>query len=242
MLKQYSNHHLIEVSCGFQFPQETLVWDSTFFGQYYEKIKSTGFNEKEERKGVQITFNGARDSGQSPFTSSEIEDQVIFKNNEKGWAILMGKGKVSFHIVKDYSNWDKFLSSLIVPYFSIYKELGLGNGIRQCNMVYLNRFKMPTSEKLSDYFTIISEIDSKFGVETTTALQRIIENDSNLLITKLHTQILPSGPSINLECGSICKSVICMNNQDWVYQANQTHQPIRDFFESLITQKLRNQL
>jgi uncharacterized protein (TIGR04255 family) len=242
MLKQYSNHHLIEVNCGFQFPQETLGWDSTFFGQYYEKIKSKGFNEKEERKGVQITFKEVRDSGQSPFTSSEIEDQVIFKDNEKGWAIAMGKSKISFHIVKGYTNWNDFLSHFIVPYFTFYKELGLGNGVRQCNMVYLNRFSKSPAEKLSDYFTMISEIDSKFGIETTTVLQRIIENDSNLLITKLHTQILPSGPSINLECGAICKSIVCMNSEDWASQANQTHQPIREFFESLITQKLRDQL
>jgi uncharacterized protein (TIGR04255 family) len=243
MLAEYSNRHLVEVNCGFQFPQETIAWDNIFFGQYYERIKIKGFTERETRKGVQIKFQGTPGSNSTiPFTSSEIEDQVIFKNSDKGWAISIGKGKISFHIIKGYQKWEVFLSEFIEPYFKLYTELGLGNGMRQCNIVYLNRFLKPINEKLADYFTIISQLDAKFGVETTTSLQRVIRNDSNLLITKLNTQLLPNGLNINLECGAICTSVVCMNSQDWIFQANSTHAPIKDFFESLITEKLRKEL
>jgi uncharacterized protein (TIGR04255 family) len=241
MLDQYSNRHLIEVNCGFQFPQETLSWDSTFFGQYYDKIKSEGFAEKQERKGVQITFNNLNNNSQIPFTSSEVEDQVIFKNTKKGWAIAMGKGKISFHVVQDYTNWNDFINSFISPFFTFYTDLGLGNGIRNCNIVYLNRFVKPVKEKLSNCFTIISDIDDRFGIETNTSLQRIIQSDATLLIAKLNSQIQSNGVNINLECGAICKSLICMN-KDWFNQANDTHEPIRDFFESLITPKLRKEL
>lgn len=241
MLQKYSNRHLIEVSCGFQFPQETLEWDSTFFGQYYDKIKDLGFSEKEERKGVQITFKGSKGDNSQPFSSSEIEDQVIFKNTSNGWAIAMGKGKISFHILKNYSGWDFLIENLVSPFFNFYEQLGLGNGVRQCNIVYLNRFIKLPSEKLSDYFTIISAMDSKFGIETNTSLQRVIENENNFLITKLNTQLLPNGLNINFECGAICKNINCMNT-DWLSQANRTHEPIKDFFESLITEKLRREL
>ena len=240
---QYSNHHLVEVNCGFQFLNETTTWDSTFFGQFYDKIKSGGFTERQERKGFQIKFDDNLNNKDSKIlTSSEIEDQIIFKNNATGMAIAMGKNKISFHVVKNYTNWDDFVTILIEPYSKIYKDLGLGNGIRQCNIVYLNRFVKQINEKLSDYFTIITSIDSKFGIETSTSIQRVIENDTNLLITKLNSQALPDGLNINLECGAICKSVVCMNNSDWIHQANKTHEPINDFFESIITKKLRKEL
>ena len=37
IIMQYSNRHLREVNCSFQFPEETTPWDSTFFGRFYEK-------------------------------------------------------------------------------------------------------------------------------------------------------------------------------------------------------------
>lgn len=240
MLTQYSNKHLIEVSCGFQFPQETMTWDSTYFGQYYDKIKDVGFTEKQERKGVQITFNNIA-SGNVPVSSSEIEDQVIFKNNFNGWAIAMGRNKISFHIVNNYSNWNDFVENFISPFLNKYLELGLGNGIRNCNIVYLNRFEKAITEKLSDYFTIISQINSDFGIEKNTSLQRVIENEKNILITRLNTQVANDKLNINFECGAICKSLECMS-QEWKRQAENTHEPIRLFFESLITEKLRNEL
>lgn len=240
---QYTNRHLVEVNCGFQFPNETTTWDSTFFGQYYEKIKSLGFIERQERKGVQIRFNPNPQSASGvPLTSSEVEDQVIFKNNNRGMAIAMGKNKISFHIIKDYSNWQDFVNNLIEPYSRLYKDLGLGNGIRHCNVIYLNRFVKPINVKLSDYFTIVSPTNSNFGVETSTIIQRVISNESNHLITKLNSQATQNMLNINLECGAICSSLICMNREDWIFQANQTHEPIKEFFETLITENQRKEL
>jgi uncharacterized protein (TIGR04255 family) len=239
MLRQYSNNHLAEVNCGFVFNNETTPWDSTLFGQFYEKIRKEGFNAKEERKGVQFTFN-VNQLEKFPISSTqEIEDQVIFKNNEKGWAISMSKNKVSFHIIKNYTNWQDFLNNFIKPYFAYYKELGLGNGMRQCNMVYLNRFQKPLNEKLSDDFTLISPTEDEFGIEKITAINRIIENETNLLIAKFNSQVISNIRNINFECGAICKSVDCMNSKDWVDQADKTHAPVRNFFESIITEKLR---
>jgi uncharacterized protein (TIGR04255 family) len=242
---QYSNNHLVEVNCGFQFPEETVVWDSTFFGQYYEKIKSLGFDEKQERKGVQITFNGnSPNINKSPFETTAIEDQVVFKNNTKGIAILFGKGQISFHYLKEYPGWDLFVKEVITPYFQFYKELGLGNGKRQCSIVYLNSFKKEKNHKLSDYFTIISPLEHKFGLEIVTSVQRIISSSNKkLLVAKLNSQIVGDIQNINFECGGICvdESSMC-DTENWLNQAKETHNPIKSFFEEIITEKLRQEL
>lgn len=240
---KYSNNHLIEVNCGFQFLEETLPWDSTFFGQYYEKIKESGFSEKEERKGVQITFNELLgDTSKSSVATSQIEDQVIFRNAEKGFAILMGKGRISFHCVNGYSGWDVFLNDFILPYTKLYKALGLGNGKRQCSVVYLNIFAKNVDEKLSNYFTIISPLEQSFGVEIISSVQRVVSNEKNLLIAKLNSKVIENTQNINLECGAVCVNEDCLNNPDWIFQANQTHEPTSSFFEAITTDKLRREL
>jgi uncharacterized protein (TIGR04255 family) len=239
---EYTNRHLIEVNCAFQFPSETTEWDSTFFGMFYEQIKNDGFSEREERKGVQIKFDTSIKNSVSPPLTSEIEDVVIFKNNIKGIAIAMGKNKVSFHFIKDYSNWNNFVTTVIKPYSEIYKKLGLGNGMRQCSVIYLNKFIKPVNETLADYFKIITPINAEFGIENVTNIQRVVTNNSSLLVAKLNSQVLQNGYNINFECGAINNNVQGMFNNDWVFQANQTHDPIRSFFESIITEKLRLEL
>ena len=240
---QYSNKHLIEVNCGFQFTEETSQWDSTFFGQYYERIKIKGFTEKEERKGVQIIFNNISVEPAKPLVStSPVEDQVIFRDNTRGLAIIIGKGKISFHCVQNYGTWDIFVSNFIKPFYEIYEELGLGNGKRQCNVVYLNRFERNHEIELSKYFSIISSLDNKFGNEVITNVQRLFSNKENLLIVKLNSQIVEEKQIINLECGAVCINEDFMNAKDWISQANQTHEPIKSFFEAVITNELKNEL
>lgn len=241
---KYSNRHLIEVNCGFQFLEETTPWDSTFFGQYYEKIKESGFKHREERKGVQITFNPLNiEQKNSPITTSQIEDQVIFRNNEKGLAVVLGKGKISFHTVQGYAGWESFLNDFIKPYYEFYRELGLGNGKRQCSVVYLNRFTKNTSDNLSDYLTIISPLKKDFGIEVVSTIQRVVSNKDNLLIAKLNSQVVNNTQVIiNLECGAVCVNEGCMNSDDWEKQANSTHAPILEFFENIITDNLRKEL
>ena len=240
MQKQYSNQHLIEVNCGFQFTEETTRWDSTYFGQYYDKIKNAGFIEKEERKGFQIQF-APNNSSSFAFSNQNAEDQVVFKDSTKGRAILLGKDRISFHIIQNYTNWDDFLNLFIKPFIEYYFDLGLGNGARECSIIYLNRFSEPFSFKISDYFSIFSDVKNSYS-EIFTSGQRIFDNGDNLLIAKLNSQIQSNlNYVVNLECGATCKNIEC-KKQDWEVQANNTHKPIKVFFESLITNKLRDKL
>jgi len=238
---QYKNKHLIEVNCAFQFNKETTQWDSTFFGRFYEKILSRGFTEKEERKGIQLTF-GLQRNVPVITQNNDFEDQVIFKNNN-GCAILMGRNKISFHVTSNYTIWENFITGFVKPFTEIYKELGLGHGERQCNIVYLNRFKKSKEENLSDYFNLVSPLAKNLGTEVNTVIQRVIESKDNLLISKFNAQLQNDNYfNINFECGAINKNSLDMNDADWIKQANNTHQPINHFFESLITEKLRSEL
>lgn len=241
---QESQKHLVEVNCGFQFPDETMQWDITYFGQFYEKIKSEGFSEREDRKGFQIVFGPFNEAQKRmPISESQAEDQVLFRNPSRGLVILIGKGKISFHCIKDYPGWERFLNEFIVPFYKIYRSLGLGNGTRQCSIVYLNRYTKERKADLSQYFNVISHIDSKFGQEVNTVVQRIVSNSHNLLITKLNAQVIePDQLVVNLECGAVCVSAECMQSEDWVHQANHTHAPIFDFYQAVLTEKQKAEL
>ncbi len=239
LILQNTHNHLVEVNCGFQFPQETAQWDITLFGQFYEIIKTKGFTHREDRKGFQITFGPFNRSQEKiPVSEAQAEDQVLFKDPTRGLVILMGKGKISFHCIKDYNGWDEFLHQFIIPFFESYRSLGLGNGIRQCSIVYLNRFFKNTNSDLSEYFNVVSNIDQKFGTEVNTHVQRVISNEDNFLIAKLNSQIADeTNFVIELECGAVCKNNDCMLGDNWIDQANKTHAPIFDFYRTILTTK-----
>jgi uncharacterized protein (TIGR04255 family) len=236
-----TNKHLIEVNCSFQFLEETTVWDSTFFGQFYEKIKPLGFDEKQERKGVQITFDGSKGLANMVSSPTMIDDQVLFFNQDKSIAIALAKQKISFHWLKDYTSWEDFMQKVVKPNFQLYQGLGLGNGKRQCSIVYLNRFENPITEMLSEYFTIVSHLEkTSFGNEIATFVQRVFTNENYLLIAKLNTTIQNDICVSNLECGSICNNEQLMSSIDWFKQTEVLHEPLKSFFEATITEKLKS--
>jgi len=234
------NRHLIEVICSFSFLEETTEWDSIFFGSFYELIKADGFTERQERKGVQISFSGNLNNGLEPPVPSahSIEAQVIFKNPVKGTAILLGKNQLSFHCLSNYSTWENFISTVVRPYSERYRSLGLGNGKQQCSIVYLNRFQYSGQDDLSEYFNLITPLSKDLGNEMSTTVQRVVSNGKNLLIAKLNKATAEDVQTVNLECGSVCIDGSIMGSDDWIGQANSTHEPVRDFFNAIVTQKL----
>jgi uncharacterized protein (TIGR04255 family) len=162
----YSNKHLTEVICSFEFLEVSMKWDSIYFGSYFEKIRPLGFTERQERKAMKFqTLPGNSNTGSIPPLTPE--DQFVFKNPAKNWGITMSKGVISFHILKEYASWMIFRDELIVPFYTLYLDLGLGSGLRNCTVMYLNQFEKRVSDNLSDYFTIVSNIDKQFGPEKT---------------------------------------------------------------------------
>lgn len=245
-LREYSNKHLQEVLCGFNFVNSGVVWDSAYFGQYLDKISAAGFTAREERKGVQINFGDVQsDIVQSIKTSArEIESTMLFKNEAAGRAITMGKDQISFHVVSDYPGWETFLKELIEPGMSYYQELGLLSGAIRSNVVYLNRFEFDADESISDYFTFLNPVGTDFGSENNSITQRVLDyNERLMLIVRLHTA-KASGDKIQavLECGATTKQFEKQEPIGWQESTKITHEPIRGFFESLITDQLKNRL
>lgn len=245
MYRKYNNHHLLEVNCGFNFYDESS-WDSTYYGQFYELIKSEGFNEKIERKGVQVTVKDDKASASAKIASQEIEDQVIFKNNSKGLAIIIAKNKLSFHSIENYTNWQNFTTTFVLPMLEKYLNLGLGKGNFRVNCLYLNRFIIEEKERTSKYLSFVNDI-TKFEdlSELDNNFRRIFKlNDStNLLVRgyRSNNDHLSSTNVLYLECGSIIESQdLKIQNVETVL--TKVHASVRDLFENCITESLKNTL
>lgn len=245
-LRQYSNGHLQEVVCGFNFINSGVVWDSAYLGQYNDKIAPLGFTEREERNGIQINFGDDQSNLSQPIkvSAQKIEAVMLFKNEVAGQAITLGKDQISFHTVSDYKGWETFVSGLIEPGLQSYQELGLLKGSIRNNVVYLNRFEFDADEWLSEYFTFLSPIGTDFGLENSSVIHRILDyNEKLALIVRLHSVLVAKGKKqVTLECGAVTKQFVGAEALSWLELASITHEPIRSFFESLITEKLKDRL
>lgn len=244
MSKTYKNNHLLEVNCGFHFTINNSNWDSTYFGQFYDKIKDFGFNEKIERKGIQVTIKEDKEATKSRIASQEVEDQVIFKNSTKGLAIILAKDKISFHSLGKYINWSVFSKEFIKPMFEVYLNLGLGNGNVRCNVVYLNRFMIDNKSKISQHLNFFNEIDNLGDVyEIDSNFQRVFKKNDLTLLLRGNCVVdkNTSNKVINLECGSIIDTEQVSNN-NLLDIIDKVHYPIRELFENSITEQLKNTL
>lgn len=245
MNKIYKNKHLLEVNCGFHFDLNDSKWDSTYFGQFYDKIKNSGFNEKIERKGIHVTIKEDKEVTNSRIASQEIEDQVIFKDPNNGLAIILAKDKISFHSLGNYIDWDNFSKKFVKSMFEIYLNLGLGSENAKCNVVYLNRFIIDKNSKISEHLNFINEINNLDEVyEVDSNFQRVFRKNDLTLILRGNYIIDKNNLSnkiINLECRSIIDHTK-INKDNVLDVINKVHSPIRELFENSITEQLKQTL
>jgi len=242
-MNAYTNNSLREVVCKFQFLESETKWDSAYFGQYFDKIKDTGFTLRQEQKGVRVNFDlVSKDDKLSPPKMEEMQSQMIFQNPDKGFAILMGFKTVSFHIVNNYTNWENFCKDLLEPYLVKYLELGLYSKAESCGVVYLSDMKFPLEASLNDYYTVIPAPLEGFGEEDIVIAQKnyFNRNDATALIYRLHaTRSMDINKNVEFECSGWTLPSEAHNNMELIDLARKTHGPIRAFFEGLITDKLR---
>lgn len=239
----YSNKHLKEVVCTFKFLQGSTKWDSAFFGQYYDKIISSGFTERQEKKGIVFEFNPA--SGNQASTVQEGESQMIFRDPSRNYAITMGNQFISFHIVATYSNWESFNKDLMKPMMDKYLELGIYDKLFNCQLVYLNRFDFTHAEALSDYFTVLSTPLKQFGREANVQLAKNYVTPNHIVLNlRITPQPTPTegGMTYMLECGATGTIPNGKTIGEWQSVSTDVRKPVRDFFESIITHKLRGTL
>jgi uncharacterized protein (TIGR04255 family) len=155
-------HELTEVLCAFWFSPDNNEWDSTYFGKYFELIKEKGFVIKEEQRAVQFNLQiKPHDSGTGIKPESDYmegEGRMIFRTEDKTNAIILSKNFISFHKLAPYNGWDSLINDLVTPYLKCYRSLGLGNDTLQVQSLYLNHFKIPLDQNLSDIFTFLPNL------------------------------------------------------------------------------------
>lgn len=243
----YTNSHLKEVLCTYKFVPGQTKWDSAFFGQFYDKISDAGFTERQEKKGIIFEINGTEKKGTDAILPNvqEAESQMIFRNPTQNFAITMGNSMLSFHIVSTYENWEVFNEKLMAPFIEKYIELSIYDKIQSCQVVYLNQFELAEDQKLSDYFTVVSPPFEEFGKETSVQVtKKYTTSNGAVLILRISPQNKQPSTSktITLECGANGNIANGIDIREWKTVSQNIKNPIKNFFECIITEKLRQSL
>ena len=153
------NEHIVEVLCAMWFEPEMNDWDSTYFGKYHERILSMGFTEKQEQKGFEVKFEI------HPVPSQEVTDskiRMIFRNPKQKTAIILAEHYISFHKLAPYSSWENLMTDIVEPGLRAYREIGLGNGLKEVQCLYLNKHVLAKDESISSVFGFWPSIEEGF--------------------------------------------------------------------------------
>lgn len=236
MSEKIPAHNLTEVLCGFWFNPNVNVWDSTFFGKYYEKIQPLGYDVKEEQKGVQIKFAIKPEGGKSVPVSemNEMDSRMVFKNPKNASAILMAANFISFHKLEPYKTWEALIAEQVNPGMETYQKLGLGKEVVQVQALYLNKYTLKASEKLSDYFSFVPSVqDFGNGFENSLVFQSQHELKPNLIQQIKLNAVLDAASNMKnvfLECSCIASA---HDNYNWEKLAQQAHDQNNLVFKSI---------
>lgn len=236
MSEKVPGHNLTEVLCGFWFNPKANVWDSTCFGRYHEKIQSLGYDVKEEQKGVQIKFEITAEGGKQVPTSemNETDSRMVFRDTKNAAAILMAANFISFHKLEPYKSWEALVAEQVNPGMEVYQNLGLGKEVVQVQALYLNKYTLNTTEKLSDYFSFVPSVqDFGNGVENSLVFQSQHELKPNLTQQIKLNAILDSASNtknVFLECSCIASA---HNGFSLGELAQQAHDQNNKVFKSI---------
>jgi uncharacterized protein (TIGR04255 family) len=229
--------------CTFNFLPGEVNWDSGFFGQFFDMIRDEGFTQREEKKGVKFEITPQIPAAVP--TMQELDSQMIFRDPERKFAITMGKQLLSFHIVSTYADWESFNNELIIPYMGKYIGLGIYEKILSCQVLYLNSFRFDGKDSLSDYFKIVTPPMSQIGTEVFVNVNKSYLTPKGITLSVRvipQPAAVPGTNQIMMECGAIGMVNNGLPIADWRSISGSVRQPIREFFEAIITPKLRETL
>lgn len=161
---EFKNHKLKEAVCAFRFAQTANVpWDSTYLGEYYNRIRGLGFSKKSQINPVSLKFEiKANAQTTQPPQLEHGDTQMVFKTEDEKYAILVGNNYISFHTLNHYPGWDVFCPEVIEKFINEYFSLGLGKGLESAQMIFINNFTLEKNKDLSDYLNFVPKMDA-FG-------------------------------------------------------------------------------
>lgn len=234
---EFSNHKITEAVCAFRFSPNN-PWDITFFSEYYNLIKNDGFTIKKEVRAFELSFElKGDDNPKSNFSHGET--QMVFKTLDEKKAILMGNNYISFHTLNHYPGWEHF-KSMINEFYQKYISLGLGTGLLNAQMIYINNFNLEQNKDLSDYLVFVPKMQ-QFGEGN--EISHLFQSNYSIapnkkLSLKTVLNVLPQNTKrLLLECNCIASKT---DKADWETLADDAHSAARNAFIKVSSDYFKN--
>ena len=239
---EYKNHKITEAVCAFRFNPALNNWDITGIAEYYNVIKNDGFQKKQEIQPVQLSFQvGPIVSQQTEMRPSD--SQMVFKNDDEDYAILIGNNYISFHTLNHYPGWEIFNEKLISPFINKYFELDYGKGLTSAQMIYINNFEIGVGKKLSNYLTFVPDMEHfGDGDELSHMFQSAYDISPNKrlqLKTILNVIGLEKIKKVTLECNCIANNNV---NIVWNKLAQDAHDSAKNAFIKIATEEFKHEI
>jgi uncharacterized protein (TIGR04255 family) len=242
---EFKNHKIIEAVCAFRFNPSENNWDITSFADYYNAIKEMGFSKKQEIKPMQLSFQLKMNEPPPIPQMVEGETQIVFKNEKEDQAILLGNNYISFHTINHYPGWEIFSDNLIAIYLQKYFDIGYGKGLLSAQMIYINKFDVDKTKKLSDYLSFVPAME-RFGEgdELSHLFQsayKIAPNKNLQLKTILNVVNPDKTKTVILECNCIANNT-SDRKISWMDLSRDAHDSAKNAFINIATQYFKDQI
>ena len=126
-----------------------------------------------------------------------------------------------------------------------YFETGYGKGLLSAQMIYINKFDLDKSKKLSDYLTFVAAMEQfGEGYELSHLFQsayKIAPNKNLQLKTILNVQNPDKIKTVILECNCIANNTND-NNISWMDLSRDAHDSAKNAFINITTQYFKDQI
>jgi uncharacterized protein (TIGR04255 family) len=235
---EYKKHKITEAVCAFNFQDE---WDIVLLSEYSKKIEDLGFSKRQDIKPIQVNFQFQPGVIPSP-TVQEGGVSMVIKNQDETEAVLMSKNYISFHTLNHYPGWDVFFPKTITPLLKMYFELGLGKGVLNSLMLFVNNFEIQENENLSEYLNFVPNMND-FGKGTSEVghfFQSNFKSEPNLNIslkTVFNANPIDKSKKVTLECS--CTASNENEKHSWEQLAEAAHLNAKNAFIKITQDKFK---
>lgn len=241
--RQYRNPPIREALCELRFPQTN--WSFSSAGRVFDLLKS------EYPAEPQQVLQGFPLPPGSPLVGVPVEFQpearVRLTTQDGTQSVVIGPSSVSIHVAGSYPGWDRFravLLSALESYLSVAEPVGISRiGLRYVNAIFVG----PTPVDLSEFFTNSPDLPDYPPLTMHSALMRIEASCADRPYRVIQT--FAPHPSEDVDAAGFLLDIDAV--REWgtpglpVGSHAQEIEALRDFerevFESLITDKLREQ-
>jgi uncharacterized protein (TIGR04255 family) len=223
--------NLTEVLCSLRFDPLQNVWDSTYFGRYYERVAKRGYTEKKEQNNLEIPFDPANSQNIQVGVPIPLKSRMIFSNPEMKSAIIMAEHFISFHKLETYESWDKLMTEIVFPGLEDYEAIGLGKGIIEVQSLYLNKYRIENYEDLNNRFAFLPVVVGATDSQIT--YQGLYDLDAhNVIQLKLNS---PARKSLAKDTFFECSCLTKRGDQkeDFLHLAKSAHDNINKVYNSI---------